>query len=142
MKTLQISSRIKSLRKQKEMQQKQLGDAVGLSMQAISDIESGRRSTTIDKYIAIADELGVSLDYLVGRTDQKKCLYDEIPESFSDDMYAIAENNSSLNKEEINELIKIFRSLSDISRGKLLERAWILKEEENDNLINKNKNIG
>ncbi len=42
---------------------------VGLSYTAISDIERGRRTTTIEKLVAIADYFEVSIDYLVGRTD-------------------------------------------------------------------------
>ena len=51
------------------MTQKQLGDIVGLSMQAVNDIEKGRRDTTLIKLLAIADCFNVSIDYLVGRSD-------------------------------------------------------------------------
>ena len=42
-------------------------EAVGLSHKAISTIESGARSTTIEKLIALADFFGVTMDYLIGR---------------------------------------------------------------------------
>ena len=42
-----FGQRIYELRKQKQLNQKQLGEAVGLSHKAISTIESGTRGTTI-----------------------------------------------------------------------------------------------
>ncbi len=64
-----FAERIKMLRKQKNIKQSELGEMVGLTYTAISDIERGRRTTTIEKLVAIADYFEVSIDYLVGRTD-------------------------------------------------------------------------
>ena len=61
--------RLKELRQKNSLKQIDLGHGVGLSMQAVSDIENGRRTTTVEKLVAIADFLDVSLDYLVGRSD-------------------------------------------------------------------------
>lgn len=49
--------------------QQQLGEAVGLSKQAINDIEKGRRSTLITKGLKIAECLNTSFMYLAGRND-------------------------------------------------------------------------
>lgn len=64
-----FSERVKSLRKMKNIKQSELGKIVGLSDNAISDIERGYRLTTIDKIVDLADFFDVSIDYLVGRTD-------------------------------------------------------------------------
>ena len=64
-----FSKRIFNLRKQRGLSQKELGEAVGLSHKAISTIESGARSTTIEKLILLADFFQVSTDYLLGRKD-------------------------------------------------------------------------
>lgn len=61
--------RVFELRKAAGMTQRQVGDAVGLSMQAINDIEKGRRETTQSKLVAMADCFGVTIDYLVGKSD-------------------------------------------------------------------------
>ena len=61
-----FSQRIYELRKQRGLSQKELGEAVGLSHKAISTIESGSRSTTIEKLVLLADFFGVSTDYLPG----------------------------------------------------------------------------
>lgn len=65
-----FSKRIYELRKQRKLSQKELGQAVGLSHKAISTIESGSRSTTIEKLVLLADFFGVSADYLLGRRDE------------------------------------------------------------------------
>ncbi len=64
-----FSRRVFHLRKQRGLSQKELGEAVGLSHKAISTIESGARSTTIEKLILLADFFQVSTDYLLGRND-------------------------------------------------------------------------
>ena len=64
-----FSKRIYNLRKQRGLSQKELGEAVGLSHKAISTIESGARSTTIEKLVLLADFFQVSTDYLLGRKD-------------------------------------------------------------------------
>ena len=61
--------RLLSLRREKGLSQKQLGEAVGLSHKAISTIESGTRGTTIDKLVALAYYFHVSTDYPLGITD-------------------------------------------------------------------------
>lgn len=65
-----FSQRILELRKQRGLSQKELGAAVGLSHKAISTIESGTRSTTIEKLALFADFFQVSTDYLLGRKDE------------------------------------------------------------------------
>jgi transcriptional regulator with XRE-family HTH domain len=68
-----FSERIKMLRISHNLSQVELAKAVGFSYSsAIGDIERGRRTTPIDKIVAIADYFGVSIDYLVGRTDNPK----------------------------------------------------------------------
>ncbi len=64
-----FSSRLKALRHSRNLSQSALGEIVGLKPQAINDMEHGRIKTTIDRAILFADYFDVSLDYLVGRSD-------------------------------------------------------------------------
>ena len=64
-----FAERVKQLRITVSLTQQQLGEAVGLSKQAINDIEQGRKQTRIDKAIAIARLFNTTVDYLVGDTD-------------------------------------------------------------------------
>ena len=56
--------RLKTLRIQQNLTQSQFGAILGISKPAISDIERGRRTTTIEKLVEIADYFDVSVDYL------------------------------------------------------------------------------
>lgn len=64
-----FGSRLLALRKQAGLNQKELGEAIGLSHKAISTIESGARGTTIEKLVALSCYFHVSTDYLLGITD-------------------------------------------------------------------------
>jgi transcriptional regulator with XRE-family HTH domain len=64
-----FGKRVKILRIQKNIKQSELGKIVGLSDNAISDIERGYKLTSMEKLIALADYFEVSVDYLMGRTD-------------------------------------------------------------------------
>ena len=64
-----LGSRVFELRQKEGLNQKQLGELIGLSHKAISTIESGTRGTSIDKLVALAYHFHVSTDYLLGITD-------------------------------------------------------------------------
>jgi len=65
-----FSEHLKSLRKVKGLSLSALGSIVGVSNQAISLLEQGKRSPSFEVLIALADYFDVSLDYLVGRSDE------------------------------------------------------------------------
>ncbi|MEA4848236.1 MAG: helix-turn-helix transcriptional regulator [Clostridiaceae bacterium] len=67
-----FGERVKELRIKKNLKQSELGEIVGLTCTAISDIERARRATTLEKLEALADYFDVSVDYLMGRTDNPK----------------------------------------------------------------------
>lgn len=60
---------LRTLRKNKGITQKQLAIGIGASERGIQQYELGERKPTFDMLISLADYFGVSLDYLVGRTD-------------------------------------------------------------------------
>jgi transcriptional regulator with XRE-family HTH domain len=64
-----FAERFKQLRIQKGFSQTGLGKYLGVSKQAISDIERGRRTTTIEKLVEIADLFETDINYLCGRID-------------------------------------------------------------------------
>lgn len=64
-----FSTRLKELRLSKKLTQPALGEIVGLKKQTINDLEHSRGNPSIFTAIALADYFNVSLDYLVGRSD-------------------------------------------------------------------------
>lgn len=57
----------KELRIEKELSQRELAEATGISQQAISFWEQDKRTPNMDDCIKLADFYGISLDELVGR---------------------------------------------------------------------------
>lgn len=62
--------RVKKLRKSRKLSQQELAEALGLAQTSISGIESGLRTTTIEKLILLAKFFEVSTDYLLGLKDE------------------------------------------------------------------------
>lgn len=67
-----------NIMKQNKITYKQLGDAIGVSSGNVGDWKSGRAAPNIEVLPKIADYLGCSVDYLLGRSasssDEKKLL--------------------------------------------------------------------
>lgn len=61
--------RMKSLRKERKVPQQQLADLMGVKIRGYQYYEKEQTEPTIKALIALADFYGVTIDYLVGRTD-------------------------------------------------------------------------
>lgn len=66
---LKFSEQLKNLRKSKNLTQKQLAEFIGASERGIQNYEIGIRKPTFDILITLADYFDVSIDYLVGRSN-------------------------------------------------------------------------
>lgn len=66
---MKFPERLVSLRKEHKLTQKELARELDLSEVGIQNYEGGRRKPAFDVLIALADYFDVSLDYLVGRSD-------------------------------------------------------------------------
>ena len=64
--------RLKELREKRGISQVTLASALNLSQNSISRYETGEREADYTTLIAIADYFGVSVDYLLGRTDNPR----------------------------------------------------------------------
>ena len=64
-----FSDRLVALRKANGYTQAMLAEQLGVTQRAITEIELGRNKTSADRLCKIADIFHVSVDYLLGRTD-------------------------------------------------------------------------
>lgn len=64
--------RLNLLMKETQTSKQALGNAIGVSRPAISQFASGSNLPSIEKLAAIADHFDVSIDYLLGRSDDPK----------------------------------------------------------------------
>lgn len=67
-----FSEHLAALRKEKNLSLVALGQQLGVTDEAIRLLEKGKRSPSFEILCALADYFDVSLDYLVGRSDDPK----------------------------------------------------------------------
>lgn len=63
-------NRIRLLREQKNIEQKSLATALGVTQPTVSDWETGRKTPSSKSAALLADYFGVTIDYLLGRDPQ------------------------------------------------------------------------
>lgn len=64
-----FSEHFAALRKKKGVSLAAVGDYLGVTDEAVRLLEKGKRSPSFEVLCALADYFDVSLDYLVGRSD-------------------------------------------------------------------------
>ena len=64
--------RIQDLRNDSDLSQKQISEILHISQRSYSPYETGSRGIPIEMLIRLADYYNTSIDYLVGRTNNKK----------------------------------------------------------------------
>lgn len=67
-----IYRRIKDLREDADLTQNDVGKAINISQRAYSYYENGQRLIPPTVLCSLADLYGVSVDYILGRTDIKE----------------------------------------------------------------------
>ena len=98
--------KIREIREEKGLSQKELASKLGVSPTNIYNYEVGRTEPNIEMLVKIADILQVSIDYLLER---------------SDDFGTITVNNTLTREEQ--RLLNAFNKLNDVTREKLIEDA-------------------
>ena len=69
MSAINFSSRLRELRVENGLTQKDVADKIPCSKQFVFGLEVGTKRATADTLSRLADIFGVSTDYLLGRTD-------------------------------------------------------------------------
>ena len=64
--------RIQDLRIDSDLSQKKIGEILHISQRSYSHYETGYRNIPIEMLIRLADYYDTTIDYLVGRTDNKE----------------------------------------------------------------------
>ena len=66
-----LGQRIKELRKEKKLRQKDMGDFLDMTLRNYQRIEHGELNLSALTLCTLADYFGVSTDYLLGRSEEK-----------------------------------------------------------------------
>ena len=64
-----FSVRLRDLRNSKGLTMAQLAEAIGTTKATISNFENAQRNPSLEMLIKIADYFNVSIDFMVGRTN-------------------------------------------------------------------------
>lgn len=65
-------NRLKEIREDKDLKQSEVAKALGIKQQQYSEYEIGKRLIPINYLSDLADFYNTSIDYLLGKTDQRK----------------------------------------------------------------------
>lgn len=66
-----IAERLHELRLESGLRQQEIADKIGVGFTTLSGYEVGRNEASAEALVRLADIYGVSLDYLMCRTDEK-----------------------------------------------------------------------
>lgn len=106
--------RIRDLKEDSDIKQKDVAQIIGMSEKQYARYERGETDIPLEKAINLANFYKVSLDYIAGRTNDKRGF-----------------NKSDLPTSEV-ELLKKFRSLSVERQSRILERIDVFVEEQEE----------
>lgn len=114
-------NRIKLLRVEREMKQAELAKLINVSAAALSGYETGKYEAPVETYKFLADYFGVSLDYLLGNTDDPAENKKAAPET----------GDSRSNLEDM--LLRYFRQVSpDRQLDLVFEARRQVKEQQDE----------
>lgn len=88
---IEIGERLKSIRNNMGMSQKDFSKLIGMKTQYLCNVEKGNNGLTVEKIIEICNKTGISSDYLIFGTNNFHV--DELKKIFS--KYSIDEINSA-----------------------------------------------
>lgn len=75
--------RVKNLRKERNMTQRELSECIGMAVNSVAKIENGAVGTSIDTLLVLCEEFDTDLDYLIcgkqHREDEVTGLIKDIP---------------------------------------------------------------
>lgn len=95
----------KELRLQRAMSQKQLARELNCSQSTVGYWESGERIPSFDKLQSIANYFGVTVDYLLGREEERD------PTKLDDFSYALFNETKDLTEEDKQQLMDMAKFL-------------------------------
>lgn len=83
---MKYGNRIAELREQKGWTQEELATTIGISRAALSHYEKNRRKPDFETLTQLADLFQVSIDYLIGRTNQSQHPIDPEVQQFTEQL--------------------------------------------------------
>ncbi|KAF1154460.1 helix-turn-helix transcriptional regulator [Streptococcus agalactiae] len=103
---MEFSERLKKLRKDAGLTQVDVSEKLGISQPAYASWERGIKKPTQDNLVKIAQVLNVSVDYLVGNSEEKVDELDNIELLFRMNSKGLTEEEKEIFKKELIEFME------------------------------------
>lgn len=103
---MKFSERLKDLRKQAGLTQVDVAEKLGISQPAYASWERGVKKPTQENLVKIAQILGVSVDYLVGNSEEKSDELDNIELLFRMNSKGLTDEEKKVFKKELIEFME------------------------------------
>ena len=103
---MEFSERLKDLRKQAGLTQVDVAGKLGISQQAYASWERGAKKPTQENLVKIAQILNVSVDYLVGNSEEKSDELDNIELLFRMNSKGLTDEEKAIFKKELIEFME------------------------------------
>ena len=108
---MEFSERLKKLRKQAQLTQVDVAEKLGISQPAYASWERGNKKPTQENLVKIAQVLNVSVDYLVGNSEEKIDELDNIELLFRMNSKGLTEEEKEIFKKELIEFMEKRKSV-------------------------------
>lgn len=113
---MEFSERLKDLRRQAGLTQVDVAEKLGISQPAYASWERGVKKPTQENLVKIAQILNVSMDYLVGNSEEKSDELDNIELLFRMNSKGLTEEEKAVFKKELIEFMEERKRVFD-NRG-------------------------
>ena len=110
---MEFSERLKELRKKVNFTQVEIAEKLGISQPAYASWERGVKKPTQENLVKIAQVLNVSVDYLVGNSEDKSDELDNIELLFRMNSKGLSEEEKEVFKKELIEFMEERKKLFD-----------------------------
>lgn len=129
---MSFAKRLKKLREnhRPKLYQKDLANAIGVSRQAITMWETGKRVPDADLLERLADFFGCSIDYLLGRTSADKTPEEKIETAVQDDPELAEFWQELKQREDLQLLFKQVMPLSPKAIKRIIRYIKMVEDEE------------
>lgn len=108
-----FAERLKELRKQAHLTQVELAKRLGIGQSSYADWERGKKKPTQDNLVKIAQVLNVSVDYLVGNSEEKTDELDNIELLFRMNSKGLTEEEKKVFRKELIDFMEERKKLFD-----------------------------
>ena len=110
---MEFSERLKDIRKQAGLTQVGVAEKLGISQPAYASWERGVKKPTQDNLVKIAQTLNVSVDYLVGNSEEKIDELDNIELLFRMSSKGLSDEEKKVFKKELIEFMEERKKVFD-----------------------------